>query len=78
MGIVGLEGDRRVRWARPVTSSSAISSAETYHSIIGSNDEVVPCSSSHPYGAASEQIVPSGHSVQKTTAAIRALLRSDP
>jgi hypothetical protein len=51
-----------------------------YHSIIGSNDEVVPYSSSHLDGAASEQIVASGHSVQKTAAAIlaiRAILREE-
>jgi hypothetical protein len=45
----------------------------TYHSIIGSNDEVVPYASSHLEGAASEQIVTSGHSVQKTATAILAI-----
>jgi pimeloyl-ACP methyl ester carboxylesterase len=52
------------------TSELPIATGVTYHSIIGSNDEVVPYSSSHLDGAASEQIVTSGHSVQKTAAAI--------
>jgi hypothetical protein len=45
----------------------------TYHSIIGSNDEVVPYASSHLDGAASEQVVTSGHSAQQTAAAILAI-----
>jgi pimeloyl-ACP methyl ester carboxylesterase len=52
------------------TSALPIATGVTYHSIIASNDEVVPYSSSHLDGAASEQIVTSGHSVQKTVAAI--------
>lgn len=55
------------------TSALPIATGVTYHSIIGSNDEVVPYSSSHLDGAASEQIVASGHSVQKTAAAILAI-----
>lgn len=55
------------------TSTLPIASGVTYHSIIGSNDEVVPYSSSHLDGAASEQLVTSGHSVQKTAAAILAI-----
>jgi pimeloyl-ACP methyl ester carboxylesterase len=62
------------------TSTLPISAGVTYHSIIGSNDEVVPYSSSHLDGATSEQVVTSGHSVQKTGAAIlaiRAILRAE-
>ena len=55
------------------TSTLPIAAGVTYHSIIGSNDEVVPYSSSHLDGAASEQLVPSGHSVQQTPAAILAI-----
>jgi len=55
------------------TSALPIATGVIYHSIIGSNDEVVPYSSSHLDGAASEQMVTSGHSVQKTTAAILAI-----
>ena len=60
------------------TANLPIAAGVTYHSIIGSNDEVVPYASAHLDGAASEQIVPSGHGVQRTTAAIlaiRAILR---
>jgi pimeloyl-ACP methyl ester carboxylesterase len=60
------------------TSTLPIAAGVTYHSIIGSNDEVVPYASSHLDGAASEQVVTSGHSVQQTAAAIaaiRAILR---
>ena len=55
------------------TSTLPIAADVTYHSIIGSNDEVVPYSSSHLEGAASEQRVRSGHSVQQTAAAILAI-----
>jgi pimeloyl-ACP methyl ester carboxylesterase len=55
------------------TSTLPIAAGVTYHSIIGSNDEVVPYSSSHLEGAASEQRVSSGHSVQQTAAAILAI-----
>ena len=55
------------------TSTLPIAVGVTYHSIIGSNDEVVPYSSSHLDGAASEQLVPAGHSVQQTPAAILAI-----
>jgi pimeloyl-ACP methyl ester carboxylesterase len=63
------------------TSTLPIAAGVTYHSIIGSNDEVVPYASAHLDGAASEQIVTSGHSVQKTAAAIlaiRTILREAP
>jgi pimeloyl-ACP methyl ester carboxylesterase len=62
------------------TSELPIAAGVTYHSIIGSNDGVVPYSSSHLDGAASEHIVTSGHSVQKTVAAIlvvRGILRRE-
>jgi len=55
------------------TSTLPIAAGVTYHSIIGSHDEVVPYTSSHLDGAASEQVVPSGHSVQRTAAAILAI-----
>jgi len=55
------------------TSTLPIAAGVTYHSIIGSNDDVVPYASSHLDGAASEQIVASGHSVQRTAAAILAI-----
>ena len=55
------------------TSTLPIAAGVTYHSIIGSNDEVVPYTSSHLDGAASEQFVTSGHSVQQTAAASRAI-----
>jgi pimeloyl-ACP methyl ester carboxylesterase len=55
------------------TSTLPIATKVTYHSIIGSEDEVVPYQSAHLDGAASEQIVTSGHSVQKTAAAILAI-----
>lgn len=58
----------------------AISPAVTYHSIMGNNtpdvplaessDGIVPYSSSHWDGAASETVIPSGHSVQETPQAI--------
>lgn len=58
----------------------AISPAVTYHSIMGnstpdvplaeSSDGIVPYSSSHWDGAASETVIPSGHSVQETPQAI--------
>ena len=41
--------------------------------VVVSSDGVVPYASAHLDGAASEQIVTSGHSVQKTAAAILAL-----
>lgn len=57
-----------------------ISPAVTYHSIMGndtpdvplaeSSDGIVPYSSSHWDGAKSEVVIPSGHSVQETAAAI--------
>jgi len=55
------------------TSTLPIAAGVTYYSILGSNDEVVPYSSSHLDGAASEQMVTSGHSVQRTAAAILAI-----
>jgi pimeloyl-ACP methyl ester carboxylesterase len=55
------------------TSTLPIAAGVTYHSIIGSNDEVVPYASSHLDGAASEQFVTAGHSVQQTPAAILAI-----
>lgn len=55
------------------TSTLPIAARVTYHSIIGANDQVVPYASSHLDGAASEQLVTSGHSVQKTAAAILAI-----
>ena len=58
----------------------AISPAVTYHSIMGNNtpdvplaessDGIVPYSSAHWEGAASEMVIPSGHSVQETPQAI--------
>jgi pimeloyl-ACP methyl ester carboxylesterase len=51
------------------TSTLPIAAGVTYYSIIGSNDEVVPYASSHLDGAAAEQFVTSGHSVQQTAAA---------
>ncbi len=58
----------------------AISPSVTYHSIMGNNtpdvpltessDGIVPYSSSHWNGAASETVIPSGHSVQETPQAI--------
>jgi pimeloyl-ACP methyl ester carboxylesterase len=64
-----------------VASKLPIAASVTYHSILGSNDEVVPYASSHLDGAASEQVVTSGHSVQETAAAIlaiRTILRDQP
>jgi pimeloyl-ACP methyl ester carboxylesterase len=55
------------------TSTLPIAAGVTYHSIVGSQDEVVPYASSHLDGAASEQVVTSGHSVQRTAAAILAI-----
>jgi hypothetical protein len=55
------------------TSTLPIAGGVTYHSIIGSNDEIVPYASAHLDGAASEQLIASGHSVQKTAAAILAI-----
>ena len=57
-----------------------VSPSVTYHSIMGNNtpdvplaessDGIVPYSSSHWDGAASETVIPSGHSVQETPQAI--------
>ena len=64
--------------------SSRIKEGVIYHSIIGDRDRadhaggsdgVVPYSSSHLNGAASEVIVHSGHSVHRSPAAMRELLR---
>jgi pimeloyl-ACP methyl ester carboxylesterase len=64
--------------------SSRIKEGVVYHSIIGDkeradhaggSDGVVPYSSSHLDGAASEMIVHSGHSVHRSPAAMRELLR---
>ena len=64
--------------------SSRIKEGVIYHSIIGDKDQadhaggsdgVVPYSSSHLNGAASEMIVRSGHSVHRSPAAMRELLR---
>lgn len=64
--------------------SSRIKEGVIYHSIIGDqeqadhaggSDGVVPYSSSHLNGAASEVIVHSGHSVHRSPAAMRELLR---
>ena len=64
--------------------SSRIKEGVIYHSIIGDqeradhaggSDGVVPYSSSHLDGAASEVIVHSGHSVHRSPAAMRELLR---
>ena len=64
--------------------SSRIKEGVIYHSIIGDreradhaggSDGVVPYSSSHLDGAASEVIVRSGHSVHRSPAAMRELLR---
>ena len=64
--------------------SSRIKEGVIYHSIIGDreqadhaggSDGVVPYSSSHLNGAASEVIVRSGHSVHRSPAAMRELLR---
>jgi len=64
--------------------SSPIKEGVIYHSIIGDRDQadhaggsdgVVPYSSSHLNGAASEVIVHSGHSVHRSPAAMRELLR---
>jgi len=64
--------------------SSRIKEGVIYHSIIGDreradyaggSDGVVPYSSSHLDGAASEVIVQSGHSVHRSPAAMRELLR---
>ena len=64
--------------------SSPIKEGVVYHSIIGDKDQadhaggsdgVVPYSSSHLDGAASEMIVRSGHSVHRSPAAMRELLR---
>jgi len=62
-----------------------ISPQVRYHSIIGNNtpkvpladssDGVVPYASSHLEGAESELVVPSGHSVQETPAAILEIRR---
>jgi pimeloyl-ACP methyl ester carboxylesterase len=65
------------------TSTLPIAPGVPYHSIIGrvdprvqlaqSSDGVVPYSSAHLDGAASEEVVTSGHSVQKTAPAILAI-----
>jgi len=64
--------------------SSRIKEGVVYHSIIGDQDQedhpggsdgVVPYSSSHLDGAESEVIVHSGHSVHRSPAAMRELLR---
>lgn len=64
--------------------SSPIKKGVIYHSIIGDRDRadhaggsdgVVPYSSSHLNGAASEVIVRSGHSVHRSPSAMRELLR---
>ena len=64
--------------------SSRIKDGVIYHSIIGDqeqadhaggSDGIVPYSSSHLNGAASEVIVRSGHSVHRSPAAMRELLR---
>jgi hypothetical protein len=65
------------------TSTLPIAPNVTYHSIIGridpqvalaqSSDGVVPYASAHLDGGASEQVVTSGHTVQKTAAAILAI-----
>ena len=64
--------------------SSRIKEGVVYHSIIGDqeradhaggSDGIVPYSSSHLDGAASEMIVRSGHSVHRSPAAMRELLR---
>ena len=64
--------------------SSPIKEGVIYHSIIGDqeqadhaggSDGIVPYSSSHLNGAASEVIVRSGHSVHRSPAAMRELLR---
>ncbi len=64
--------------------SSRIKEGVVYHSIIGDreradhaggSDGIVPYSSSHLDGAASEVIVRSGHSVHRSPAAMRELLR---
>ena len=64
--------------------SSRIKEGVVYHSIIGDrdmadhaggSDGIVPYSSSHLNGAASEVIVRSGHSVHRSPAAMRELLR---
>jgi pimeloyl-ACP methyl ester carboxylesterase len=70
---------------RQVTSDLPIAPWVTYHSIIGCakphstsatcNDGLVPYSSAHLEGAASELTVRSGHSVQKTPEAVRELRR---
>ena len=62
-----------------------ISPAVPYHSIIGNDtpdlplaeasDGIVPYSSSHLEGAASEKVIPSGHSVQETPEAILEIRR---
>ncbi len=72
------------------TASIPISDRVTYHSVIGqqslkvaladSSDGIVPYSSAHLAGAASEKIVNSGHSVQETPDAIleiRRILRDE-
>ena len=70
---------------RKVVSELHIAPWVTYHSIVGCvkpapsptdcSDGFVPYSSAHLEGAASELIVPSGHSVQKTPEAILELRR---
>ena len=63
-----------------LTSTLPVSSRVRFHSIIGNNtptmplaessDGVVPYSSSHLEGAASEKVIASGHSVQEMPDAI--------
>lgn len=70
---------------RQITSDLPIAPGVTYHSILGCakpvpsesacTDGLVPYTSAHLDGAASELIVPSGHSVQKTPEAILELRR---
>lgn len=60
---------------REVTSDLPIAPGIVYHSILASADGLVPYSSSHLEGAASEITVTSGHSVQKTPEAILELRR---
>lgn len=60
---------------REVTSELPIAPGIAYHSILASADGLVPYSSAHLEGAASELIVTSGHSVQKTPEAILELRR---
>jgi hypothetical protein len=67
------------------SASLPISPSVPFHSIIGndtpdvplaeSSDGIVPYSSSHLEGAASEKVIPSGHSVQETPEAILEIRR---